>query len=281
MTASDLAETLKATIAEVRRPASVRIISDAQTDVGSVRDHNEDSLIAQELVRSNQGVSRPLGLYVVADGMGGHSAGEVASGIVINTLAQKMASEIMATQAGTSSPEVPDPEAWLQDSIAAANLAVFEQSKQTGNDMGTTVVAALLMGDTTYIGHVGDSRAYLLNAEGIRQLTIDHSLVERLIATNQITREEAQNHPQRNVIYRTIGDKSHVEVEVGKHRLAPGDRLLLCSDGLSGMVPDDEIWPIVMNSLSSPEACRQLIDAAKAAGGDDNITVIIVQVEAT
>jgi protein phosphatase len=146
--------------------------------------------------------------------------------------------------------------------------------------MGTTVAAALIIDDTAYLAHVGDSRIYLLNNAGIKQLTIDHSLVERLVATGQITPEEAKTHPQRNVIYRTIGDKANVEVDVSTYRLTSGDRLLLCSDGLSGMVPDDDMWRIVDGSASLPEACRHLIDAANARGGDDNITVIIIQLEA-
>ncbi len=279
-TAPELAASLKATLAEVRRPASVRLISSGQTDVGVVRDHNEDSLMTQELTWSNKGISRPLGLYVVADGMGGHSAGEVASGLVISTLARKMTSEIMATQAGEAKVGALEPLTWLQNSISEANTAVFEQAKQTGTDMGTTVVAALLIGDAAYVGHVGDSRAYLLNAEETRQLTVDHSLVERLVATGQISREEAEDHPQRNVIYRTIGDKPRIEVDTTTHRLAPGERLLLCSDGLAGMVSDDNIRRIVFDSVSLPEACRRLINAANTAGGDDNVTVVIVQVEA-
>jgi serine/threonine protein phosphatase PrpC len=279
--ASALSEALKTTLEEVRRPTNVRLVSGAQTDVGSVRDLNEDSLLAQELNLVHRGISLPMSLYVVADGMGGHSAGDVASGMVINTMAHKMASEVVADQIGPEGLSRSfDAAAWLNEAIAAANTAVFEQRRQARTDMGTTLVAALMMGDTAYIGHVGDSRAYLLNEEGIRQLTADHSLVERLVATGQITREEARSHPQRNVIYRTIGDKARVESDIASHRLAVGDHLLLCSDGLSGMVFDDDIWRIVMNNPSPPDACRRLIDAANLAGGDDNITVIIVRVEA-
>ncbi len=280
-TASALTEALKTTLEEVRRPTNVRLVSGAQTDVGSVRDLNEDSLLTQELSLVHRGVSLPMGLYVVADGMGGHSAGDVASGIVINTMAHKMASEVVADQIGPEGLSRSfDPAAWLNEAIAAANTAVFEQRRQARTDMGTTLVAALMLGDTAYIGHVGDSRAYLLNEEGVRQLTADHSLVERLVATGQITREEARSHPQRNVIYRTIGDKARVEPDIASHRLAVGDHLLLCSDGLSGMVPDDDIWRIVVNNPLPSEACRRLIEAANLAGGDDNITVIIVRAEA-
>jgi protein phosphatase len=143
--------------------------------------------------------------------------------------------------------------------------------------MGSTMVAAVIEGSTAYVTHVGDSRVYLINSQGIRQLTVDHSLVERLVATNQITREEARRHPQRNVIYRTIGDKAKLELEVTVHRLKPGDQLLLCSDGMSGMVEDQTIYRIVSSASSPQQACDDLIAAANQAGGDDNISVIVVK----
>jgi serine/threonine protein phosphatase PrpC len=124
---------------------------------------------------------------------------------------------------------------------------------------------------------VGDSRAYLINEDGISQITTDHSLVERLVAMGQITADEARVHPQRNVIYRTIGDKEEAEADFFVRQLKPGDSLLLCSDGLSGKVEDAEIWRLVRRGRSPQEACEQLVQAANDNGGDDNITVIIVQ----
>jgi protein phosphatase len=144
--------------------------------------------------------------------------------------------------------------------------------------MGSTLVAAVLEGNKAWVAHVGDSRVYLINAQGIQQITTDHSLVERLIATHQITREEARHHPQRNVIYRTIGDKLKVDVEVSTHNLSVGDYLLLCSDGLSGMVEDQAMLQIVRQTASPQAACDELIAAANAAGGEDNISVIIVAI---
>jgi serine/threonine protein phosphatase PrpC len=162
--------------------------------------------------------------------------------------------------------------------VEMANRKVFELRKSAGTDMGSTLVSAVLDGSRAYVAHVGDSRAYLINSQGIRQITTDHSLVERLIATNQITREEARHHPQRNVIYRTIGDKLKLEVDLSVHNLKVGDRLLLCSDGLSGMVDDPMIYQIVQGAASPQAACDALINAANAAGGEDNITAIIVEV---
>jgi protein phosphatase len=128
------------------------------------------------------------------------------------------------------------------------------------------------------LANIGDSRAYLLKPEAIVQVTVDHSLVERLVATGQITPEEAANHPQKNVIYRVVGDKPRVENDIYEQRLVPGEALLLCSDGLSGMVPDEQMWQIWRTSTSPQEACDRLVEAANEAGGEDNITAVIVQV---
>ncbi len=248
-----------------------------RTDVGMLRNLNEDSILTMEIGRVQQSVSQPIGLYVVADGMGGHAAGEVASGAIVTTIAQKATTELMPAHLAQKA--VQERGEWLRQAVEAANKQVFELRKSAGTDMGSTLVSAVLEGSKAFIAHVGDSRAYLINAQGIRRLTTDHSLVERLIATNQITREEARNHPQRNVIYRTIGDKAKVDVEVGTHTLSPGDFLMLCSDGLSGMVDDPTIQRIVLHHANSPQsACDALIDAANAAGGDDNTSVIIIKV---
>jgi protein phosphatase len=178
----------------------------------------------------------------------------------------------------SASEPLPETGEWLTGATQAANRAVYDRRKEAGTDMGTTLVVALFVGDTATISNVGDSRAYLLNQERITQITTDHSLVERLVATGQITREEAANHPQKNVIYRVIGDRPHVENDVYEQRIAPGEALLLCSDGLSGMVPDDQMWHIWRTSTSPQEACDRLVEAANEAGGEDNITVVIVQI---
>jgi protein phosphatase len=244
-----------------------------------VRSLNEDSLITVELSRIQQSIGQPLGLYVVADGMGGHAAGEIASGTIVNTMAQKALSELMPVSIAQDSGQ--DRVGWLREAVQQANVAVYDLRKSAETDMGSTLVAALLEGTQAYIAHVGDSRAYVIDEEGIRRITTDHSLVERLIATNQITRDEARYHPQRNVIYRTVGDKKTVDVDVSVHPLRIDDYLLLCSDGLSGMVEDQFIRQIVAGAESPQAACDKLIEAANAAGGEDNITVIILQVVET
>lgn len=259
--------------AVVRQPVDYRL--GRRTDVGRQRTLNEDSLLTLEMDRIMQSQNRPLGVYLVADGMGGHAAGEVASGMIVNTITQKASTELFQTLSQSVSDQ--DRIQWLQEAVLAANQAVFEKRKAAGTDMGSTLVAAVMDGNKAFVTNVGDSRAYHINAQKIEQLSVDHSLVQRLIATNQITPQEARHHPQRNVIYRTIGDKPKVEVDVSPHTFAVGDRLLLCSDGMSGMVEDEQIHKIVMESPTPQAACDKLIEAANAAGGDDNITVVIVE----
>ncbi len=279
MAAAELAALLSARVAGLRRPESLDLRVGRRTDVGQLRELNEDSLLTLDLVWNNKSVSRPVGLFVVADGMGGHEGGEVASGLLVRAVAQHAASELMP-RTTASGGEPLDFGAWLTAAIQSGNVEVYERSQQAGNDMGTTVVAALVAGDAAYIAHVGDSRAYRINSVGIEQITVDHSLVESLVASNQITREEARHHPQSNVIYRTIGDKRQVTVDLDLVTLAAGDSLLLCSDGLSGMLTDETIHQVVTSAASPQAACDALIAAANRAGGEDNITAIVIRAEA-
>jgi serine/threonine protein phosphatase PrpC len=171
-----------------------------------------------------------------------------------------------------------DGKRWLLNAVQATNASVYAHRQSTGTNMGTTLVAALVISDLVHIANVGDSRAYYItNDDGIRQITTDHSLVERLVALGQIKPHEARIHPQRNVIYRTIGDKEEAEIDFFVQKLSPGDNLLLCSDGLTGKIEDAEILRVVSLSRSPQEACEHLVQAANDNGGDDNITVIIVQ----
>lgn len=278
-TAEKLATAFAEAAAAIRRPTSLRLRVGRHTDVGMVRDLNEDSLLTLELDRVHRSISHPIGLYVVADGMGGHAAGDVASELAINIMAERMATHLLVPQlTGDIDTESFDAQLWLADAVQTANIAVHAQRQSAGTNMGTTLVAALVIGDEAYIANVGDSRAYLVsNEDGIRRITTDHSLVERLIALGQIKPDEARVHPQRNVIYRTIGDKEEAEIDFFIQKLNPGDSLLLCSDGLSGKVEDAEIWRLAARSQSPQEACEQLVQTANDNGGDDNVTVIIVQ----
>jgi serine/threonine protein phosphatase PrpC len=270
-----LAQLLENALEDLSASQAVDLRSGRCTHVGMVRTLNEDSLAVVEINRIQQSISRPTGVYVVADGMGGHAAGEVASGLIVDTIASKAVEELLSPQAQVVKPVVSD---WLRMAVEAANTEVFNLRKSAGTDMGSTMVAAALIGNQAFFTHIGDSRIYLINTKGIKRLTVDHSLVERLIATHQITREEARYHPQRNVIYRTVGDKPKIEVDVTSLTLAVGDSLLLCSDGLSGMLDDEMICKFVLEANNPQAACETLIEAANAAGGQDNSSVVIVKV---
>jgi protein phosphatase len=210
--------------------------------------------------------------------MGGHSAGDVASGLAISALAQHATATLLPLELDSAAPPL-NIDAWLTEAINVANLTVHEQRKLAGTNMGTTLVMAYVADGQAHVAHVGDSRAYLINEAAIRQITVDHSLVQRLVDTKQLTLDEARIHPQRNVIYKNLGDRASVAPDVTHVELQPGDRLLLCSDGLNTAIEDPQIQQLVVAAASPQDACRQLIDAANAAGGPDNITTIIVQME--
>jgi protein phosphatase len=237
------------------------------TDTGLRRELNEDNLLMLE-------ADMPCGLYVVADGMGGHDAGEIASRLTVNSIQQHFSNHT-PTAAASSLDD------WLKSAAMVANQTVLanQGDRTEEKKMGSTLVMALVTESQTHIANVGDSRAYHLDGTGIRQVSVDHSLVERLIQIGQLTREEARTHKQKNVIYNTVGDKLDMEVGLYQVALQPGDRLLLCSDGLSGMITDEEILEISRSRPNPAEACKALIEAAKKAGGYDNITAIIVQMD--
>jgi protein phosphatase len=278
-TAEALAADLAAALEALRRPASATLLVGSLSDVGQVRELNEDSLLTLQLERVLQSVSTPIGLFAVADGMGGHSAGEVASALATGALARIVLAKVMLPPLEGTAQIEPDYATLLKEACLEANRAVYERSRQARSDMGTTLVAALVVGSQAYVANIGDSRAYRVTRSGIQRITTDHSMVERLIAMGKITREEARNHPNANLIYRTVGDKLQVEVDIFQQGLGRGDWLVLCSDGLHGMVEDAQIQQVVTTSLHPQAACEELVQLANQAGGVDNITVIIVQLE--
>lgn len=253
------------------------LISSKRSDVGKMRELNEDSLMTLEMDLVRQSQVQAMGVYVVADGMGGHASGEIASQQIVELFARTTIEELFPLL--MDKPES-DPTEWLAEAVRAANRKVYDIRKKSGTDMGSTLVAAVVLGSQAYIAHIGDSRAYAIRPDNIQQLTVDHSLVERMVANNQITRTEARRHPQRNVIYRTIGDKEKIDVDIIERSLDAGEVLLLCSDGLSGMLDDESIHSLVIESTSLQEASERLIKAANAAGGDDNISIILVNISA-
>jgi serine/threonine protein phosphatase PrpC len=217
-----------------------------------------------------------FGLFIVADGMGGHHDGEKASSITTRIVAMNLLSNLYLAllNQDMDDPERPTITDVLRDAVQSANEAVTEKIPEGG----TTVTAAVILGDLAYVAHVGDSRAYLITEEGIEQITRDHSLVQRLIELDQLTPEEAAEHPQRNVLYRAIGQNDNLDVDAITRRLPARSRLLLCSDGLWNLVPEDTILDEISKHTNPQEACNRLVRMANDRGGPDNITVILVQV---
>lgn len=249
----------------------------ARTDSGRVREVNEDDTLVAEL-EDNSGRFR-CGLYVVADGMGGHEKGEVASHAAIQAAMEAMEQHSFFNDGTYRNPDLKDETVLevLRDAVMKANHSVYDQRVKDKSDMGTTLVIAMVLHDKVYIANIGDSRSYLIRNGHIRQLTEDHSLVERMVATGQITEAEARQHPQRNLIFRWLGLEPKVEVDMFVERLQPYDRLLLCSDGLNNMLSDAEIGHIVGQQDDLDRACKLLIRAANEAGGRDNISTILVE----
>ena len=230
----------------------MRVVVGVATDIGRVRERNEDSYL----------VEPPL--YAVADGMGGARGGAVASSLALDTVEELF-------RGGKAS---------LAEMIRSANRAVFERSisDRKVSGMGTTLTATTVDEQGAHLGHVGDSRAYLLRAGALRQLTDDHTLVNRMVKAGEITPAEAGTHPHRNVLTRSIGTEPEVVVDENDVPLIDGDRLLLCSDGLTGMVTEPQIQAILETTPDPQEAADRLIKAANRAGGIDNITVVVLDI---
>ena len=245
-----------------------------RTHPGNVRANNEDSLLSIELTKMHQGIILPISLIAVADGMGGHASGELASSLVTDAIAQIGAFKLVALQ----NPSVEEYGDWVKRAMHAANQAVYEARQTAGNDMGSTLVLGLIIGSQAYLGHLGDSRIYLLSKGSIEQLTTDHSLVQHLVTMGKISQDEARFHPQRNVIYRSLGENPEADADYFVQQLFPGDRLLFCSDGLTITMDDQKIQKIVLEASSPQAACDLLIEEANSAGGEDNISVIVVEV---
>jgi PPM family protein phosphatase len=232
----------------------IKVVTAGVTDIGRVRDGNEDGFIDQ---------ADRLGLVAVADGMGGHRAGEVASATALEALRASVAN-------GQS----------LRDAIEGANDAVLEKSESDLelHGMGTTLTAGMLGSDGyLVVGHVGDSRAYLARDGALTQITTDHSLVEEMVRDGVLTPEQAEVHPQRSTITRALGIDPRVDVDEYPIELQPGDRILFCSDGLTTMVRPDKIAGILSREPDPKRAAQLLVDAANAAGGEDNITAVIIE----
>lgn len=245
--------------------------SAARSDRGRVRDSNEDDLL-----------QRPeSGLFAVADGMGGHAAGEVASRIAVDAVEEELA----GGDAAVRSPPSPDR---MVEAVREANSRIRRDAGENPGraGMGTTLTVLALAGRGRWrVAHVGDSRAYLLREGGLRQLTTDHSWVGRQVARGELTKEEARRHPMSSALERALGTSPQVEVDVEGGEARPGDLFLLCSDGLNAMLPDGEIESLLREDGEASGGgelegrADRLIDAANRAGGEDNVTVVLVRIE--
>jgi serine/threonine protein phosphatase PrpC len=245
----------------------------AKTDVGMKRTHNEDYF---SLIEDEQ-------LFLVADGMGGHASGEVASKMAAETIGefyQRTREDEDATWPYKMDRSLSYIENRLVCGIKLANLRIFETSNRDlrYKGMGTTIVSTLVSGDKIYVGHVGDSRVYRVREGAINQLTRDHSLLEDYKeAKPDMTEEEERNFPHKNVITRALGMRETVQVDIRSHQIKSGDVYILCSDGLSGMVVDEQICQIASNAKSLERAVAELVDAANRNGGTDNVTTLLLQ----
>jgi protein phosphatase len=252
--------------------ATMTITARGQTDVGQKRDHNEDSFLVDD----------GLALFIVADGMGGHAGGGTASRLAVDTVqdrvrtAQQGQPEVFAD--GATLEESPVREV-LREAVESACQSIYQaaQGDPALAGMGTTVTAALLAGKNAFVAHVGDSRCYLVRNDHIYQVSEDHSLVNEQLKAGAITADEARHSRFKNIITRSVGFEADVTVDMMGFVVEPGDRLVICCDGLSNLVEDDEILDVV-STTSIDAAPQRLIDLANERGGDDNITVIVVHV---
>ncbi len=254
-----------------RQPLGVKV--SAKTDPGRRRKDNEDNFLAVTGTWQHNGQLQPFGLFVIADGMGGHANGQDASRIAVETIYQHLA-EAMPRQ------DAPDEAlgSLLQDAIQRANQMIYQQNQKDHADMGCTMTAALVTGNEAHICNVGDSRTYLLNPnDHLQRVTTDHSIVESLVAAGVIQKDDVYTHPKRNQIYRSLGEKESAEIDVFRQHLTPGDKLLLCCDGLWEMVRDPDIEQVLRQD-DLRQATNTLVDMANENGGVDNITAIVVKV---
>ncbi len=248
----------------------MKIESYGMSNVGMKRSHNEDHYLMND----------DLQLYVVADGMGGHLGGEFASKMAVATV-EEVVQRLMGPEAtiipGVNSENVSEGEK-LRFAIQEAGKRIYDQSlyDETLKGMGTTTVASLIQDNKAYVANVGDSRGYFIREGEIRQITEDHSLVSEQVRAGILSANDAKGHRLKNIITRSVGYQEEVDPDVKIHELQAGDKILMCSDGLSNLVEDREILELVSNA-SLKNACESLIGLANERGGDDNITVVIVQ----
>ena len=246
------------------------------SDIGKVRQSNEDAFFTLNSVISIDPDPLYVGLLVVADGMGGHAKGKDASSIAIRAANGVVMREVLLPLlAGQGAGTIGRP---IQEILTEATAAANEAVSGIDEEAGTTLTSVLVVGHSAHVAHVGDTRVYHLDNGEMRQITQDHSLVSRLVELGQISAQEAPEHPQRNFLYRAVGQGPELKVDTYFQRLAEGSHLVLCSDGLWNQVTEREIVEVIDNSSSPQEACDRLIDRANEKGGEDNITLLLAKV---
>jgi protein phosphatase len=263
----------------------VRVKLFARTDVGQVREHNEDNFLVGDLTRRSRGLLEanratavgPQGaVFAVCDGMGGAAAGEIASQLAVDIIYERLVDGLGDSQRPMKRDDLARR---LVRSVETAGLRIFHEAKadRSRRGMGTTVTAAALVDDVLFFAQVGDSRGYILRGDTLVQVTRDQSLVNQLIEAGQLTEEEAETFEHNNIILQALGTSDTVQVDLTYVELRKGDILMLCSDGLSGMVRFEEIRELLKSSVEPLDICKALTERANMAGGHDNITVIVVQ----
>ncbi len=252
-----------------------QLIVGVARDVGRQRQNNEDSIFSLSTIIDSNETSLPVGIFIVADGMGGHNNGEVASELAVRTMSYHL---VKTLYPAIFSPKPHAPENSLQEILISGVTQANEMINKHSNGGGTTLTVALTIGTQMTIAHVGDSRAYSIFLDGRMQpLTRDHSLVSRLVELGQITEEDAKHHPQKSTLYNAVGQSNVPRPDIVNANFPHPGYLMICSDGLWGVLEEDDMFSIITKAPSPQRACQDLVDAANAAGGPDNIAVILAK----
>lgn len=252
-----------------------QLVAGVGQSVGKQRDHNEDSVMALTSTISGSSENIPFGLYIVADGMGGHQFGEVASNAAIRLIGGSITKKFHSFLYNMPTQQLQDS---LQEVMEASIMEAHQYVQREAPGSGTTVTAALVLGQQVTIGHVGDSRAYAIYPDGrMEPLTRDHSLVKRLEELGHLNSDEVENFPHRNVLIKALGQGESLEADIFTIPFPQNGTLMVCSDGLWGVVNEKDIFRIVSEAPNLHRACQSLVEAANTAGGPDNITVILAQ----
>lgn len=268
-------ETQKLPMEDLIATKNARLNFGQSTDIGMVRSENQDSMLSLYITGTSTENVPDFGIFVVADGMGGHLNGAQASAMVCSIVCQQGLEKIylpLLKHVGTEKSKNPPISEILIETVQEVNQRIIEELP----DSGTTATLCLIIGNLAYFSHVGDTRAYLISNNSIDQLTRDHSLVSRLVEVGQLTVEEAKTYPRKNELYRAVGQNQILEVDAVTRRIPPNSYILMCSDGLWGLVDEETLLMTVLTSSTPQSACDKLVAIANNIAGTDNITVILI-----